>query len=352
MRLRETTSCNLCGSTTAERLLTKRGFRLVKCAVCGLVYVNPRPGPAYLAAMYQTGWYYEALLETIKRPEFVRRARQRLQVIEQEYGKKGALLDVGCSVGLFLREASDCGWAVYGIDVSHRMVEYARDRLGLNADAGTLEESDYQPHSFDVVTFFDSLEHMPCPARALEKASQLLKPDGLLVATTPNIAGLLPRCTYTVLCKPFGIWGHPTPPDHLYEFSVGTITKLVEKAGFQVSQVRTENITLGYTVFELRSAMIEVVNRVLGRAAVTSQWNSSSSRNGSADRLRQEQGPQLRLIRRIIRGALLFVCYALVLPPHLCSRVTGQGNETLIVAKKSSLPMGTVGASVPRGRTG
>lgn len=327
-------ACHLCGSREAEHLLTKRGFRLVKCAVCGLVYVNPTPRRAHLTAMYQAGWYYEALLETLKRPEFARRARQRLQVIQAEYGKKGTLLDVGCSVGLFLREASDCGWQVHGIDVSRRMVEHARDSLGLDARAGTLEESGFQPHSFDVVTFFDSLEHMPSPASALKKARQLLKPGGLLLATTPNIDGLLPRWTYTVLCKPFGVWEHPTPPDHLYEFSVGTITKLLEYAGFEVSQVRTENIALGYTIFELRSSVIEVVNRVLGRGAVTSPWNSSGRRNGSAHRLRQEQAPQFELIRRLIRVTLLIVCYGLVLPPHLCSRVIGQGNETLIVAKK------------------
>jgi SAM-dependent methyltransferase len=340
-------TCDLCGSKDTLLLLTKRGFRLVKCAVCGLVYVNPAPDPTYLTAMYQAGGYYQALLETLERPEFVRRARQRLQVIQAEYGKKGALLDVGCAVGLFLREAADCGWQVHGIDVSHRMVQHARDSLGVDARAGTLQESDFQPHSFDVVTFFDSLEHMPSPASALKKAGQLLKPGGLLLATMPNIDGLLPRCTYNVLCRPFGIWEHPTPPDHLYEFSVDTITKLVERAGFEVSQVRSQNIALGYTVFELRSTLIEVVNRVLGRGLVTSPWDSSGSRSGSAFLLQEEQGPQFELIRRLIRGTLLIACYGLVLPPHLCSRVIGQGNETMIVAKKGSLPTGTIGERVP-----
>jgi SAM-dependent methyltransferase len=286
--------------------------------------------------MYGADSYFGGQVSIKEKHQFLARARERMDLIEETCGQTGDLMDVGCSIGLFLHEASKRGWKTYGIDVSNRALLHARQTFGLDAIVGTLEHTSFEPRSFDVVTLFDSIEHMPNPTRALEKAWQVLKPSGVLVITTPDIDGFLPRWTYRVLCRPFGIWEHPTPPDHLYEFSVDTITKLVERAGFEVSRVRTESITLGYTVFELRSAMIEAVNRVLGRGVLTSPSNSSGSYTGSAFLQTQEQGPQFELLRRIIRTALLFVCYALVLPPHLFSKVIDQGNETLIVARKTT----------------
>ena len=113
-----------------------------------------------------------------------------------------------------------------------------------------------------------------------------------------------------------------------------TITRLAEKAGFRVCQAHTENIMLSYTVSELRSTMIDVLNKALKRAAdqgrgvhPTRIGNRPVVR-GKATRLR------LALVRRILRGSLLIVCYALILPPYLCGKLIGQGNETLIVARK------------------
>ena len=329
-----TVACSLCGSEKHEHLLTKRGFNVVRCKACGLVYVNPRPGQAELTATYRADSYFRAQVSTKDTHQFLARARERMHLIEEVLGRTGDLVDVGCSIGLFLHEAAKRGWKTYGIDVNDRAVHHARQTFGLDAAVGTWEDTALKPHSFDVVTFFDSIEHVPNPTRALQKAWQVLKPGGVLVIRTPDIDGFLPRWTYSVLCRPFGIWEHPTPPDHLYEFSMETITRLAEKAGFRVCQAATENIPLGYTVSELRSTIIDVVNRGLKRA-VDHGHGVHPTRTANRPVVRgKETRPRLALIRRILRGALLIVCYALILPPYLCGTLVGQGNETLIVARK------------------
>ncbi len=41
----ETAACNLCGENDAKHLFTVRSFNVVKCLICGLVYLNPMPRP-------------------------------------------------------------------------------------------------------------------------------------------------------------------------------------------------------------------------------------------------------------------------------------------------------------------
>lgn len=96
----------------------------------------------------------------------------------------GSLLDVGCALGAFLREAReafDCA----GIDVSEHAISVARQRLqGLDLTASGLLE--YAPGTrYDVVTCFDVLEHIPDLPAALRRLGELLAPGGLLMISVP-----------------------------------------------------------------------------------------------------------------------------------------------------------------------
>ena len=57
----ENVSCNLCGADTADPVLTKHGFTIVRCRSCGLSYVTPRPDAAALLRMYADERYYRNL---------------------------------------------------------------------------------------------------------------------------------------------------------------------------------------------------------------------------------------------------------------------------------------------------
>lgn len=103
----------------------------------------------------------------------------------------GVLLDIGCGKGFFVKTALENGWYTYGIDISKRATHYANSRLGLNnIKCGNVEEAEYQNNFFDVITIWETIEHLEKPWSMLKVAFNLLKPGGKLFISTPNAGSL------------------------------------------------------------------------------------------------------------------------------------------------------------------
>lgn len=93
-------------------------------------------------------------------------------------------LDVGCGYGAMLRELGRYGSAS-GVDVAAEAVEECR-RRGIEDVAVSSAYSVPEPDgSFDVVAFFDCLEHLEDDGAALREANRLLRPGGHVVVTLP-----------------------------------------------------------------------------------------------------------------------------------------------------------------------
>lgn len=195
----------------------------MRCPACRFVFVQPAPRPEDLAAYYQAGYLqgpYRALAdtETFRRATLERRLREL-----QRYTPRGRLLDVGCSRGAFLRVAQRAGWDVYGVELSREAASHAQAAFGERVHAGTLATAPFHPQSFDLITMFDLIEHCGDPLAELRAARDLLKPDGVLALTTPNITSLPAKLT--------GRWyAYIRPPDHLTYFSPKTIARALQAA--------------------------------------------------------------------------------------------------------------------------
>jgi SAM-dependent methyltransferase len=257
----ETVSCNLCGANDSELVLEGKDrlygiegtFRLVRCRRCGLIYLNPRPGPDEMARYYPSDYiaYYRAIEDE---PSFLRRLDRRYglhkrcrQVIRRADGP-GRLLDVGCATGVFLDGMRQRGWTVTGVEVNAEAARYARERLGLEVFADELEKAGYPDASFDVVTLWDVLEHVRDPQRTLGEIARILRrpelcpepdegraegrPGGLLVLSLPN-----PDCLEARLFGPY--WAGWDVPRHLYIFSLPVLERLLSETGFQIQEVHS-----------------------------------------------------------------------------------------------------------------
>ena len=157
------------------------------------------------------------------------------------------LLDIGCSSGLFLDEARAAGFEVRGAELSADTAAFAREPLRRSTcTPATGATAGIADGSFDVITLFDVIEHLPDPLGELRAIRRLLKPGGLLLQSTPNIDGLFPRLSYA-LAKRLDYWPHPEPPHHLYQFSDRTLAELTERAGYEVSRIDQTRIQLGYS---------------------------------------------------------------------------------------------------------
>ena len=112
-----------------------------------------------------------------------------LPFLMREAGEGAAWLDLGCAFGFLVDQARRAGFRAVGADVScYALGESRRCHLDQRLDvvAALGESLPFAARSFDIVTAFDILEHVPDPRRVLEEAVSLLRPGGLLVVTTPD----------------------------------------------------------------------------------------------------------------------------------------------------------------------
>lgn len=229
-------------------LYVRGGFVLVQCAECGLIFQDPLPSPEAMASLYYHGDELAGLLETDLRAFALGRAREKRLLLEDAgVASGGRALDVGCSTGAWLEVAGKAGWRPVGVELGDAFAQAAR-RRGLEVHTGTL--ADYvraaEPAKFDLITFWDVLEHLPEPRAALEQALGLLAPGGTVAVTFPNVAGLYPRATLRLIAGPTGVWEHPELPAHLYDFSPSTATALLRRAGLEPISMRTTNVPFFY----------------------------------------------------------------------------------------------------------
>jgi SAM-dependent methyltransferase len=243
----EETACLLCGRDDATVLgeaadpLPADGsglrFAIVRCRHCGLAYTNPRPTPDTIARFYPADYLPHA-------PRDGRRVRAPSRFWSRVFGRPcperrgllarigtGRLLDFGCGGGSYLERMSDRGWRVTGLDTSPRVVQTLRHDRGFDARLGTLPHPDLAPGSFDVVTMWQSLEHVHRPLAVLRAAYELLAPSGKIVVAVPNFDGLAANW--------FGEhWFGLDLPRHLTHFTPNTLSVMLRVAGFRLESVR------------------------------------------------------------------------------------------------------------------
>lgn len=242
--------CVVCGSPPPYRdLFTRAGYRLVRCPQCGLVFQDPQPSDADLQRTYYHDPAFTAALFGSYRELTLEQARQKLDLLESLVGSlaPGRALDVGCSSGAWLEVSADRGWHATGIEPGAETARAARER-GLDVRSGTLEQVAPQldERGFDLISFWDVLEHVRDPRRELAVAARLLAPGGVLALTMPNEAGWYPRVTYRVLARRTGVWEYPELPAHLYDFNPATISRLLRSSGYRPLGIRTWPVPYSY----------------------------------------------------------------------------------------------------------
>ncbi|MFN0207581.1 MAG: methyltransferase domain-containing protein [Planctomycetota bacterium] len=230
--------CGLCGKSDATLQFEEPPYRVVKCNHCGLTYVTPRRDPEKLKALYITDYWKSASAKDFgytdylkDEPLYLKTYRRRFKVIRRVHPAPGKILDVGCAAGYFLSIAKENGWDCTGVEVSPLVGGFARDRYHLNILEGTLLDQKLEASSFDLITFWDVVEHLPDPAAVLKEARRLLKPDGILLIETQNVAS---RFAKTMGPK----WHHYKHAEHIYHFNPDTIRKLAAAAGFEVLECK------------------------------------------------------------------------------------------------------------------
>lgn len=154
-------------------------------------------------------------------------------------GTIGRLLDVGCARGAFgnLLKRTRPGVDVWGIEPDPRAAAVAGKRLD-HVIEGTYPDAIPPDEKFDVVTFFDVLEHVPDPWAVLRQTRRLLTDDGVVVASIPNVRHFSVLMPLVV----FGRWDYAESGlldrTHLRFFTRSTIQDLFESTEYEVTTLR------------------------------------------------------------------------------------------------------------------
>jgi SAM-dependent methyltransferase len=238
----EEVACDLCGSNAFEPIMSGPDrvswlagrFNLVRCLDCGLLYQNPRPTAEAIVPFYE-GEYHPYISAIEDEPSAIRRWRRRFGMqgrckLILDRKSPGRLLDVGCGTGIFLDTMRSHGWQVQGVELNAEAAHYSQERLGLDVFAGPLEGASYGEDTFDVITLWDVLEHLPSPRAALDTFRRILKPDGLLVFRMPNAGSLDAR-----LFGPY--WAGWDLPRHYFVFDLVSARRLLDQGGFEILDV-------------------------------------------------------------------------------------------------------------------
>lgn len=230
----ETVDCELCHSSTYEEVCTTRDYRhqipgifhIVRCADCGLTFLNPRPTQESIGSFYPDD--YSPYAETELTPERHRYFCDRIGMIQAEVGslEDKRILDVGCGTGAFLHLLRTCGATVWGLDPSPKAAKTAQEVYGVEVEVSNCSSAHLPPNEYDVVTMWHVLEHCHNPLASLSNIRQALKPKGLLLIQVPNTDALLLRVFG-------GRFARLEPPLHLYHFVAATLRRCLANTGFR-----------------------------------------------------------------------------------------------------------------------
>lgn len=235
--------------------------RILRCDDCEFGFRQVRSNTSEMAELYRrmdTGVYES---QTAGRKAT---ASRHLEILRRFAGAKpGRLLDAGCASGAFLLAAREAGWSVAGVEPSETLFAKAASALGNDTELHCciLEQAGLTPESFDAITLWDVLEHVPDPAGFMRLCRELLKPGGKLFVNVPDLDSFEAR----TLGKRWPL----LLAEHLNYFNRESLRLCAEKAGLNWIHFgrRSVSFSVEYILFRLSQHRIpgaRLASRIAG----------------------------------------------------------------------------------------
>ncbi len=231
-------SCGLCHGREHDLRLRFPDRQIFRCQTCGIIFSDLIWDPNRVRQLYETPdffgsaywrWDGQSALDDLDASAY----RSALLTAKTILGSTGRLLDVGCGLGGFMAQAQTMGFAVEGTDISEHARSVIQQRLGLDIHIGELDSLGLESAHYDVVSNWDTLEHVLNPTALLLEMRRIMRPDGILVLRTINEETILAGVANTLYA--FGIHGPAARMHeayHLYYFTRPLLSQLLSDCGF------------------------------------------------------------------------------------------------------------------------
>ncbi|MCU0473681.1 MAG: class I SAM-dependent methyltransferase [Bacteroidales bacterium] len=244
--------CPLCNSgnigkylPVTDHFLSKEGFELLKCAICGFVFTQDHPDENNINRYYESDDYishndsvkgFSVGLYRLSRRIMLKKKRE---IVFKITGlNRGHLLDIGSGTGHFISVMKKRKWMVQGIEINDKAREYSVSQRGLDVISPTVISS-LPSGSFDCITMWHVLEHFQDPFGYAAEIKRLLKPGGTCIAALPN-------CMSFDAMHYRDYWAAYDVPRHLWHFTPATFRIFSEKTGFEIKGIRSLPLDVFY----------------------------------------------------------------------------------------------------------
>jgi 2-polyprenyl-3-methyl-5-hydroxy-6-metoxy-1,4-benzoquinol methylase len=249
--------CPFCKSLKFRLLLSVRPRDLYVCRDCGIVSLWPRDDDKK-----QVEYYAQQYYEGTHKLNF---DEKRIEVYKRDFNRAtrgiplGRLVDFGCGLGHFVALAKRLGWDAMGIELSPKIVEYAREQFSLNIIQGSYEELAGVEGRFSVISLWNVLDQMNKADEAVRVFNTKNSPGGVLVLRVFNLS---PRLMLFRIGTFFGIpfLMRNFSLFHDTVFSAATIKRFLQQHGYSTVMVRNSYIAA------------DVKGRRLGRLPLSMLW--------------------------------------------------------------------------------
>ncbi|MFB9078071.1 class I SAM-dependent methyltransferase [Flavobacterium procerum] len=218
--------------TVKDHSVSQEIFDLYYDEDLDMLITSPQPSLENLGKYYESEDYIShtdnkrSLFE--KAYHFVKNIalKNKLNLINSEQPAKGKILDIGAGTGDFLLTAKNNGWETVGVEPSDRAKNIAQQKgISFVEEISILENA-----SFDVITMWHVLEHVPNLEFQISELKRLLKPTGTLIVAVPNYKSFD--------ANHYGaFWAAYDVPIHFWHFSKKSIHTLFEKENMKLLKV-------------------------------------------------------------------------------------------------------------------
>jgi len=264
------TYCPICNNIefsnflkTKDYFYSKKEFTIQECLSCGFRFTNPRPQESKLNSYYDSENYLS--YSSQKRgllPCFYNLIKNYSIRKKYNFIKKltsgNSILDIGSGSGEFLNYFNKKNWQTLGIEPN----KYARDYSSTTYSLDIQDEtyiSIIKDNSFDIITLWHVLEHVPNLNERILQVKRILKDTGVIIIAVP-------------ICNSFDAkhynkyWAAYDVPRHFYHFTQSSITKLMEKHKLSISKIIPlvfDSFYISMVSEKYKSGSLKLINSLL-----------------------------------------------------------------------------------------
>ena len=232
-------NCPVCLADTYKPEYKVKGFNIVRCTNCKMVYVNPRLKDDVIYKIYRKDYFIKNnysfsdfgygnydLTGYLRDKTFNRWYTEFAPFLLTHQGKA---MDVGCATGRFLNILKNKGWRnIHGIELD---IDMHNSLLNKGFNVKNIPLEDCEPNEqYDLITLFDVVEHITHLNQCFEKLNMMLSDKGSIVIVTPNVESLQKK----IFKKN---WFQFKPWEHISYFSGETMQRLAEKFNFKIAYI-------------------------------------------------------------------------------------------------------------------